>query len=534
MSETSSDTFDVPLYLVDADGIYKIGIEVSLDGGQTYQMYEFDTGGKGFWIADDAAWGTTVSTGITASNTYSSGLEYNGTLVSTAITLENSTGGTVSTDGTVVQISTVTNTNTSTNSDVEWNTTNASDGGPPLYSNFYGDFGVSLADKDGLESLLKEFGTSLSEGYIITLNSLSSIGTIADGGTYAIGTLQLGLTDQQIADYAASGTIAMAGSTTNSYDNYVYSEQIVNGTIATNGTTGSETGIVLDTGAPNTFIPAGTSITYDAPVNSLTLTADSSTGTATILDYVLGNDQSENTLSGGADAGTGAYVNSGLDAFLGKSIMFNVDNAGGGYIAIEAACFAEGTHLATPAGPVAVENLIPGMTVMTLRGTARPIRWVGHRTVECARHAEPSRVHPVRISAHAFGPGLPARALFLSPDHAVFGEGVLVPVKQLINGDSIRQVAVDAVRYFHIELESHDVVLAEGLPVETYLDTGDRGAFSNGAGALALHPAWGSAARDVTLIMDALGAAPFKVAGVEVERLRARVNAAAGQAHRAA
>jgi len=88
---------------------------------------------------------------------------------------------------------------------------------------------------------------------------------------------------------------------------------------------------------------------------------------------------------------------------------------------------------------------------------------------------------------NAFGFGRPFRNLMLSPDHSVFIEDVLVPVKLLINGTTIAQVEVEAVTYFHIEVPQHDVVLAEGLPVETYLDTGGRGAFE-GHSHLIRHP----------------------------------------------
>ena len=74
--------------------------------------------------------------------------------------------------------------------------------------------------------------------------------------------------------------------------------------------------------------------------------------------------------------------------------------------------------------------------------------------------------------------------------------------------------------YWHVELDAHDVVLAEGLPAESYLDTGDRAAFTNAGGNMVLHPAWGSERVDVTLIMDALGYAPLRVAGAEIESIR--------------
>jgi hypothetical protein len=104
----------------------------------------------------------------------------------------------------------------------------------------------------------------------------------------------------------------------------------------------------------------------------------------------------------------------------------------------------------------------------------------------------------VRVRAGAFGDGLPRRDLMLSPDHAVFvagdGAGVLVPIRYLINGASVVQEAVAAVSYWHVELPRHGVILAEGLPTESYLDTGNRAAFANGGGATPLHPDFALAA----------------------------------------
>jgi hypothetical protein len=141
-------------------------------------------------------------------------------------------------------------------------------------------------------------------------------------------------------------------------------------------------------------------------------------------------------------------------------------------------------------------------------------------------------VLPVRIRRGAFGPGQPHRDLFLSPDHAVFAETVLIPVKHLINGDSIQQISANTVTYFHVELARHGVIMAEGLPAETYLDTGDRACF--GHSVTPLHPAFGSERGDIALIVDARGYASLRVVGPEVEALRATLASRAVAARAAA
>jgi hypothetical protein len=121
-------------------------------------------------------------------------------------------------------------------------------------------------------------------------------------------------------------------------------------------------------------------------------------------------------------------------------------------------------------------------------GGSMPIVWLVHRRTECRRHPRPHDVWPVRIAAGAFAAGLPARDLWLSPDHAVFAGGALIPVRYLVNGRSIAQVELDEITYWHVELPRHDVLLAEGLPCESYLDTGNRAAFANAGAAAMLHP----------------------------------------------
>jgi collagen type I/II/III/V/XI/XXIV/XXVII alpha len=180
-------------------------------------------------------------------------------------------------------------------------------------------------------------------------------------------------------------------------------------------------------------------------------------------------------------------------------------------------CFAEGTRIATDAGPVPVEALREGDRVLTALGAVRTVKWIGHRRVECARHPKPESVWPVRIAAGAFGRRRPGRALWLSPDHAVFVDGVLIPVRYLINGATVAQVPVPRVTYFHVELERHDVLLAEGLPAESYLDTGNRAAFANGGDAVMAHP-------DFALrVWETQSCAPLVLTGPALAKAKARL-----------
>ncbi len=142
--------------------------------------------------------------------------------------------------------------------------------------------------------------------------------------------------------------------------------------------------------------------------------------------------------------------------------------------------------------------------------------WCGSATAGSPAPAirEPRKVWPVRVRGGAFGPGLPARDLYVSPDHALYLEEVLIPVRCLLDGEAVAQVPVESVTYYHIELERHDVVLAEGLPAESFLDTGGRRMFDNGAGPAVLHPDF------AIRLWEAEGCAPLVVTGPEVVAAR--------------
>ena len=183
-------------------------------------------------------------------------------------------------------------------------------------------------------------------------------------------------------------------------------------------------------------------------------------------------------------------------------------------------CYVAGTRIATTRGEVPVEALRAGDTAALATGGTAPIVWVGHRRLR--------KADPVRVLAGAFGTGLPARDLVLSPEHALFLDAHLVPVRALVDGVSVIREAWESVTYHHVELERHGVLLAEGLPAESYLDTGNRASFANGAlASLAADFGHGGGC--------ARTCAPLALFGPVVEAQRARLRAvSAGRARDAA
>ena len=144
------------------------------------------------------------------------------------------------------------------------------------------------------------------------------------------------------------------------------------------------------------------------------------------------------------------------------------------------ACFMQGTMIGTPAGERAVEALQAGDLVTTLDGTAKKVKWIGHRTYEAGFGASEAFVRPVLFRAGSLGGGLPARDLKVSPQHGMLIDGVMVPAGALVNGVTIlRDTPVADVTYFHVELDGHEAIFAEGAATETFIDHNSRAIFDN-------------------------------------------------------
>ena len=186
----------------------------------------------------------------------------------------------------------------------------------------------------------------------------------------------------------------------------------------------------------------------------------------------------------------------------------------------EAPCFCAGTPIRTAHGDVPAEMLRPGIKVRTYGGRVAVVRWVGRRVVRIDAASA-----PVCISAGAIAAGVPLRDVRLSPDHAVFLDGALIPARALVNGATIfRDTRCFAATYVHIELDRHDVVLAAGLPAESYLDTGNRGQFDAECGVRPLfHEAPADPLRAALDAYATRGCASLLLAGPSVEEAHRRL-----------
>jgi hypothetical protein len=217
------------------------------------------------------------------------------------------------------------------------------------------------------------------------------------------------------------------------------------------------------------------------------------TGTATISQYDAALDSITYSYAG-ADPTVG-HTDPSRTISWAASDGVAVSNTGTSTIAV-APCYCRGTMIRTERGEIAVEDLRVGDRVATLTGQARAIKWIGSRHLELSRHPAPEQARPIVFRANAVAEGMPRRDLRVSPDHAVLVDGVLVLARLLVNGASVmRDDNCASVTYYHIELETHDILVAEGMPAESYLDTGNRGTFENGGVPVTLHPAFGDGRR---------------------------------------
>ncbi len=537
MSETSADDgpITIPIYYNTVQSPQLV-IYVSLGGGPA-EPYSFDTGAPNLFATYGSWWpGTTEATQQGAdSYTFAQAPTYYYNPLATTVTLSDAAGDSLAT-ATNVDVAQITNIDDATPAEsyANWSESVAS-GGTPLGNGTFGDFGAGLYGTSTLGTVLAQIpeAPGLEQGFIVEAPS-----SAAEPGTLTIGldSATIKAWENNPDTIILTMTPAGDGDLPNPDGNAAWpifnkaQASDTDVTIVSNGETyTAQVPTVIDTdgGANNNIYDPG-SLDLPSWLGYGTLPDGSQYSLSQpVADGVGGTILSYDSGSGALPAGGSTEIaqttladmlrdNPGFNLFLDYDVMF--DAADDEVLLQPISCFAAGTRIATPDGWAAVEALRVGDLVLTQSGATLPILWIGSRHVDCRRHATPAQVQPIRIEPHSFGPGTPRRPLYLSPDHAVHVEQVLIPVKYLVNGTTIRQQNAPAVTYFHVELPCHSILLAEGLPVESYLDTGDRPSFAGHQ--TTLHPAWGNDARDIGLVFDTLGYAPLRVSGPEVERAR--------------
>ena len=408
-----------------------------------------------------------------------------------------------------------------------------------------GSGGVELVVGNVVSNGNTSNGTTVDSGTFLLVSSggTASGATVSSGGTEDVmsggidqgSTIQMGGTASVFG--SASGD-SIYGSQTVGSGGMVSGETVYAGG-SINLTSGTGTGLVVSSGGSvnlgsgstlsNTTLNTGT-ITVSDPTAMLTGTLSMDPGnTIVVMSDQPGGYQDLAVISGflpvdaidltsTTDVGSGynaspsqaalSFTTSGgntvasitegatTDSFIfagtliGSSLYLASDGAGGVDL-LTTACYAEGTLIRTPDGETAVEALSPGDPILTASGAARPVKWIGFRHLDLTRHPAPERAQPIRIKAGAIADGVPARDLRLSPDHAVLLDGMLIPARLLRNDTTIvREAACRSVTYYHVELDSHDVLLAEGMAAESYLDTGNRTMFANAGPQIELFPAF--------------------------------------------
>jgi autotransporter passenger strand-loop-strand repeat protein len=362
----------------------------------------------------------------------------------------------------------------------------------------YGSTTQTVVSSDGKEVVVSSgvvSGTFLSGGSEIVTAGGSASGTvISSGGDQSVsaggattGTIITSSGKESVGDEgAASGTVVSSGGTET-----VSGFGVVSGTVVSDG--GTEN-VSTDAAASGTVVSSGgAEVVFTGGSATLTSMVIGGTIDVTYLAYVDGGsagfDSTTDVLTVSVGGHTYQQTLAGDQSDQYFQLARDATHGGTDIILASTPCYCRGTRILTDRGEVPVEALRIGDLVATLSGALRPIRWIGHRRLEIGRHQAPPDVCPVRIAAGALADCVPARDLLVSPDHAMLVAGLLVPARLLLNGASVtREDSMRHVTYFHVELDTHDLLFAEGAPAESYLDTGNRDAFDNAGLPPRLHP----------------------------------------------
>ena len=192
-------------------------------------------------------------------------------------------------------------------------------------------------------------------------------------------------------------------------------------------------------------------------------------------------------------------------------------------------CFLAGSMIRTPSGLTAVEALETGDDVLVYdngQPATQRVTWAGqaHCTVR-PELTDDEAGYPVRILKDAIEKGVPFKDLLITAEHCLFFDGKFIPARMLVNGRSVfYDKSITSYDYYHIETEQHSVIMADGTLTESYLDTGNRRAFTQKSAVISM-------AKTRELTWDD-AAAPLGVTRDFVEPVYRKIEARAEKANR--
>lgn len=284
MTDASSSVTAVtlPLYVFPIPGKsgFKIGIKISFDG-KTFKMYEFDTGGSGFWAAGNANWWPNPKQPNPDPGPqhikYSSGIKYQAKPVVTDIYFENTSIPPLS--ATVAWITEATEGKNEQFAEDWQNALTESDPPAPLFGSFFGDFGMGLApfmEQNGGESVFFAVIPQLAScnGFIIDLGPCPRGKQPSQEGWVQQGSIQIGVSTQDIDGFPYRFTMQQSsGQYFPQSGIQCYCEELVAGTLELAPPSAEPTpftaqlNFIFDTGAPTMEIHTGTQLLTDSELD---------------------------------------------------------------------------------------------------------------------------------------------------------------------------------------------------------------------------------------------------------------------------
>jgi autotransporter-associated beta strand protein len=388
-----------------------------------------------------------------------------------------------------------------------------------------GTLSIGAANNIGTGTLTLDNGTTvdLTAGFTLT----QAI-TVAGDPTFEVASGQTDTITGLISDGSSPGIVELTGGGTLDLDNaansYSGGTTIAGGSTLELGVAGAAgSGAITFSGTGDTLKIDGTTM----PSNTIAGFVSGDTFDIASLDY--GGVGSANLLAGNVLQifEPGHTYDLQLDPtqhFAGDYFHLASDGSGGTVVTEDTTpCYCRGTRIRTPGGDMPVEDLRIGDLVSIAGGPALPLKWVGRRSYRDWLAVGNDDIQPILFKAGSIADGVPARDLYVSPEHAMFVDGVLVPAHCLVNGVSIVKMAgMNAVEYFHLEFDRHVVIFAEGATAESFVDDDSRMLFHNAAEYRRLYP-------DERRPTYAEFCAPRADEGPELEALRRALAMRAGQ-----